>query len=422
MSDLLENPDVQVPYAKNITIASCSSTGPMSIESYVSPEFFERERKLIFGRAWLNLGRIEQLPKANSYFVKQIEVCKAPVLVTRDGNGEIRAFHNVCTHRGNLVALEECGVRNRFTCRYHSWTYRNDGSLLGVPDEEMFYDLDKKKLGLTPIACDVWEGWIFVNFQKEPEVTLEQFLGDLGQAHKGIPHINAHQALVIEARFNANWKLIADAFSEAYHVRSLHPATLAPSFSSDKNPTARPVGGRSWGIHRSVSTFGNIDYVTPENSKVERLANLNASANVLAGDTSEEVERLLNHPAINPANSEHWSADLTWLFPNFNIDYSSGGFWTHEFWPTAYNKTYWVARIYMPTAKSWRERLSQEHYSARWCEIVLEDVSNCERIQLGMESGAIKSIMLQDGEFMIRHSLETVDRWVNAETVREAIA
>lgn len=420
MSDLLENPDIQVPYATNLTLANCETTGPLSTEPYVSAEFHQREIKRAFGRSWLCMGRVEQLPKANSYIVKPIEFAKVSALITRDTEGQIRAFHNVCTHRGSAVAQETCGVRNRFTCRYHGWTYRNDGSLLGVPDQEMFFDLDKSKQGLTPIACSVWEGWIFINLQNEPEVSLEEFLGDLGQAFKGIPYLNAHQAVVIEARFDANWKLIADAFAEGYHVNFLHPNTLAPSYSSDKNKTARPVHGRAWGIHRSISVFGNNEYVSPETSKVERLANLNAS-NVLAGDAGEEVQRFLAHPEVNPSSSEHWSADITWLFPNFNIDYSGGGFWSHEFWPTAYNKTHWIARIFLPTATSWRDRLAQEHYTARWCEIVLEDVSNCERIQQGLESGAIKAITLQDGEFMIRHSLETINRWVNADTVREAL-
>ena len=295
--------------------------------------------------------------------------------------------------------------------------------MIGVPDQEQFFNFDKKSRGLTAIACEVWEGWIFINFQKKPEVSLAEFLGDLGRDYAGIPYMNTHQALVIEADFNANWKLIADAFSEAYHVASLHPATLAPAYSGPKNKLARLVGGKTYGIHRHAATYGNMDYVTPENSNVERLANRREEGtNVLAGDTSGQMEKLIAHPAVNPGRSQHWSSDLNWLFPNFNIDFSAGGFWTHEYWPTAYNKTHWIARIYMPNATSWRDRLAQEHYAARWGEVVLEDVSNCERIQRGLESGAISDVMLQDGEFMIRHSLHTIEKWVNATTVKEALA
>ena len=114
MSDLLEPAVVEVPYATELTKGTGLGTGPVSAESYMSPEFFERERKQVFGRAWLNMGRIEQLPKPNSYFVKKVEVCKAEVLVTIDQAGDVRAFHNVCTHRGNLLALDSCGVRKPF--------------------------------------------------------------------------------------------------------------------------------------------------------------------------------------------------------------------------------------------------------------------------------------------------------------------
>ncbi len=421
MSTVIEDRPTVVPVAEGLTLAAGLSTGPVSTEAYRSPEYYERESERVFGRAWLNMGRIEQLPTPDSYFVKPVEVRKASVLVTRNQAGEVRAFHNVCAHRGNLVVLEPCGKGNRFSCRYHNWTYRNSGELIGVPDQTQFFNLDKKTCGLTPIACDVWEGWVFINFQKKPEVSLKEYLGDMGRVFTDIPYLNTHQALVIEARFKANWKLIADAFVEAYHVPALHPATLAPSFASEKNKYARPVAGKTWGIHSSISTYGNIDYVTPENSNVERLANLNAGSNVLGSDTGEEVNRLVNHPAINPGRSSCWSADLTWVFPNFHIDFSSGGFWTHEFWPTSYNTTRWTASIYMPTAKSWRERLQQEHYAARWGEVVLEDVTNCERIQQGMESGAKDHIILQDGEFMIRHNLHTIDKWVNAGTVAEAM-
>ena len=143
--------------AESITLAEGLGTGPVSVESYRSPEFFERERTQVFMRAWLCMGRVEQLPEPGSYFVKPVEVCKASVLVTRDSSDRIQAFHNVCKHRGNLVALQEAGKQSRFTCAYHGWTYKNDGELIAVPDQKSFFDLDKKKCGHSTIATDVWE-------------------------------------------------------------------------------------------------------------------------------------------------------------------------------------------------------------------------------------------------------------------------
>ena len=92
-----------------------------------------------------------------------------------------------------------------------------------------------------------------------------------------------------------------------------------------------------------------------------------------------------------------------------------------SFGPSLTNKTHWILTIRIPAATSVRHRLQLEHYAARWGEIVLEDVTNCERIQKGLESGAKEVMYLQDGEFMIRHMQETLRKWVNAETVDEAM-
>ncbi|MGQ0699613.1 MAG: aromatic ring-hydroxylating oxygenase subunit alpha [Panacagrimonas sp.] len=405
------------------TLDAGLSTGPVSVEPYRSPEFFERERERVFKRAWLFAGRVEQLPESDSYFVKEILICKASVLITRGKNGKVQAFHNVCSHRGNLVVNSPCGRAERHVCRYHNWAYgNNDGQLLGIPDQKHFFDVDKKSLGLTPVACDVWEGFIFVNFQKKPEVSLAEFLGPFGTTYAGIPYFNLDETIVIQADFKANWKLIADAFAEPYHVPSLHPATLAPGFAHpEDNRYARPLSARAHGIHRHFSAYGNPNYVPAPTSKVESLVYIQDTGGVLGGDASENAKALTDHPAINPTKNPNWSADVTWIFPNFNIDYSTGGFWTHEFWPVAYNRTQWTLKVFIPKTSSIRHRLQLEHYACRWAEVVLEDVTNCERIQQGMESGAKDFMNLQDAEMLIRHNLHVLDKWVKADTVAEAL-
>lgn len=407
---------------RSFTLDAGLDTGPVPVEPYRSPEFFEREREQVFKRAWLHAGRVEQLPDIHSYFVKEIEVCKASVVITRAKDGRVRAFHNVCSHRGNHVVTDTCGTAERLVCRYHNWAYRNDGELIGVPDQKRFFDLDKKACGLTPIACDVWQGFIFINFQRKPEVSLAEFLGPYGRDFGDVPFFNLDETIVIEARFDANWKLIADAFAEAYHVPSLHPATLAPGFANpEENKFARPLAGLTHGLHRSFSAYGNPDYVPAPHAKVERLVYIQETGGVLGGDSAENAAALTAHPAINPTKGKCWSADVTWIFPNFNIDYSTGGFWTHEFWPEAYNRTHWTLKVFIPKTASIRHRLQLEHYACRWAEVVQEDVTNCERIQKGLESGAKDHMMLQDGEMLIRHSLHVLDKWMNADTVAEAM-
>ncbi|MFD6455837.1 aromatic ring-hydroxylating dioxygenase subunit alpha, partial [Nocardia sp. NPDC060220] len=113
----------------------------MSFEDSVSPEFFELEREAIFKRAWLNVGRVEQVPKTGSYFTKELDVARASIIVVRDRDGAVNAFHNVCRHRGNKLVWNEfpkeetSGICRQFTCKYHGWRYGLDGSLSFVQQE-----------------------------------------------------------------------------------------------------------------------------------------------------------------------------------------------------------------------------------------------------------------------------------------------
>ncbi|EPR08334.1 hypothetical protein M527_10070 [Sphingobium indicum IP26] len=327
-------------------------------------------------------------------------------------------LHDFC----NRAVLTERGRASRFSCNYHNWVYRNDGSLMGVPDEANFFDLDKKKCGLVPIATDVWEGWIFLNHQKQPEVSLQEFLGDFGTRFAGVSWENTDTSLYFEAHLDANWKVLADAFSETYHIPSIHPATIGKTFASAVNPHSRPLDARFWGPHRQFSTFGNPDYAPPEDAMVEKMAYANRdTGNVLGAAETAGMTEYLDHPAINPKQSKHWALDIAVAFPTLHINLSPGGFWSHRFWPISVNRTRWEAEFHVPKPLTGREKLQQELYITRIAEILLEDVTNTERTQRGIEAGAYDTMQLQDGEVQIRHNLHHVDRWVNARTVREAL-
>ena len=165
----------------------------MSYEDSVSPECYEKERDAIFRRSWLNVGRVEQLPRTGSYFTRELAVVDAAIIVTKDAQGIVRAFHNVCRHRGNKLVWDDypneetCGVTRQFTCNFHAWRYNLDGSLTFVQQEQQFFDLDKASIGLAPVHCDVWEGFIFVTFAEKPDQTLVEFLGDVGTGVTGYP-------------------------------------------------------------------------------------------------------------------------------------------------------------------------------------------------------------------------------------------
>ena len=129
-------------------------TGPLPVAPYVSPEYFAQEREKIFSRTWLCTGkRVEEIPQPGDYLVQDIAVGKTSVLLVRGKDGVVRGFHNVCKHRGNRLAWQERGsCRSGVTCKFHGWTYAPDGRLVGVPEEDMFFDFDKRDYGLSPVA------------------------------------------------------------------------------------------------------------------------------------------------------------------------------------------------------------------------------------------------------------------------------
>src|SRR5699024_5731015 len=109
-------------------------TGSVSYEDSISPEIYELEREAIFKRAWLNVGRVDLLPRKGSYFTKEIQVADTSVVIVRDNDDTVRAFHNICRHRGNKLVWndfpreEVTGSCRQFTCKYHGWRYDLDGS------------------------------------------------------------------------------------------------------------------------------------------------------------------------------------------------------------------------------------------------------------------------------------------------------
>ena len=162
-------------------------TSPIPIEPYISEEYFKLEQERVFRKVWLNVGRIEQIPNPGDYFVKDLPMCRTSLIVTRDKKGQVRAFHNMCAHRGNKVVWNSGGSCQNFTCKFHGWSYGLDGTLKFVPDEESFFDLKKEQLGLTPVAVDTWEGFIFVNVDPNPSETLQDYLGEFAERLSGYP-------------------------------------------------------------------------------------------------------------------------------------------------------------------------------------------------------------------------------------------
>ena len=191
---------------------------------YTDPNFYAREVERIFRREWLSVGRVEQVAQAGDYFT--VDLLDEPLVVVRDRNGTIRVMSRVCRHR-SMPVVEGTGNRNAFQCPYHLWTYGLDGRLLGTPEMQYAEDFDKGGCRLPTLRTEIWEGWIFVNFEPEaaplaPRLEpLRRVIASYRSAElRGTP------PLVYDSRWN--WKVMVENFMESYHHMGPHADTLQP--------------------------------------------------------------------------------------------------------------------------------------------------------------------------------------------------
>ena len=250
--------------AANDAAPGAGSVSHLSADRYLDPARFERERCQLFGRMPLVIAPSALLPDRNTAVPH--DGFGTPLLVTRDGEGRARVFHNVCRHRGTRLA-EGTEVRPapRLVCPYHGWAYRPDGALAAVPRADCFPGLDKDGLGLSELASVEAGGLIWFAFDPHADfadaLTLGRDFDALGLGGMHLFRRRTHEVA-------ANWKMTPDAFLESYHIQRLHAGTIAPFFQDGVTagdtvgPHARSAVGREaltagddWAAIRRQVTF-----------------------------------------------------------------------------------------------------------------------------------------------------------------------
>jgi len=194
---------------------------------YSDPAIFETEMQTIWAREWIFAASAAELPSPGSYVTLQLGTY--PVIIVRGADGVIRAFHNVCRHRGQRLCAKPAGTSAKLVCPYHQWTYDSDGRLLWARD--MGADFDMAGHGLKPVACAETAGMVFVCLAATPpDFASVQAAADQYTAPHGLGDLKvAHRSRIVEG---GNWKLVLENNRECYHCAGSHPA-LCRTFSDD---------------------------------------------------------------------------------------------------------------------------------------------------------------------------------------------
>ncbi|WP_422928889.1 aromatic ring-hydroxylating oxygenase subunit alpha [Singulisphaera sp. PoT] len=205
---------------------------------YNDPDLFRREYERFFFGMWIYAGREEQVESPGSYLIR--EVGPESIMIARGEDGRLRAFYNVCRHRGTRICEGEGGKLegHSFQCPYHAWTYDLQGRLIGAPHMDVVEGFRKDDYPLKPVGLATWDGHIFVNLSAAPR-PFEDQVGGLVEKFKpwGMQDLRLGHRVVYDVK--ANWKLLIQNYSECLHCPIIHPAfqKLSHYLDGDSEPT-----------------------------------------------------------------------------------------------------------------------------------------------------------------------------------------
>lgn len=225
------------------------------VGNYYEQERFQAEIDRIFHRMPLLLAATAEMPEVGDY--KAMVAAGIQVLITRTQSGEIKAFINMCTHRGARLMDEGCGSARRFTCPYHAWTFSPDGDLVAVYSADDFGDIDKSDYGLTELPCLEKAGLIWVTLDPESTLDINVFLSGYDALLNEFGFDDWHHEKTQRVE-GPNWKVAYDGYLDYYHLPILHRETFGADIGNQAN-------FYSWGPHthmgrpdKSLAEFADL--------------------------------------------------------------------------------------------------------------------------------------------------------------------
>ncbi len=343
--------------------------------TYRSQALFELERDNVFLNHWQVAGHVNDIPAAGDWLA--FDLFGERAVVMRGQDGEVRAFHNLCRHRGARVVDGQQGhCRGAVICPFHGWVYNLDGTLRGAAQPTTFGTLDKSKFALKPIEMEVFHGFIFLRFQPGPQPAvadlLSPYAADFGAYDAGAL-LPADQALW-HTDLPVNWKSVRDVDNEGYHVALAHPA-LQELYGRDYRDLYLDNG-----LHVSIGFFGDRP------------------------GRRWSVKEYVKHAPEQPHLPDHLRKSWTYygLFPNTVFAFTPEGAQFYHDLPRAPGTTHLTGRTYRFPNESRQQRL------ARYLAARIDRDTSAEDQQLtiwsneSMKSQAFDGFHLSDMEYGLR--------------------
>lgn len=366
-------------------------TDPVPAKPYYDPAYFELERRAVFLKSWIHVGHVCELAEPGSFVRRDLEFARASLLIVRGRDGQVRAFHNVCPHRGTRLVDEAAGRQAKFSCPYHMWTFGTDGALLSAPDFEAFR-LDKKDCALREVALQECGGMLFVNFDPDA-AALRAWLGSYAERLEQMPVAQATTFAEYTYEIAANWKLTYDNFQENYHLRFIHPRSGGAGIGGD-NQFGYPASMGFEGPHRTQRIWANPE---PDLKPFQRAA-------TMRGIPALAEQGLFDLP---------YGRDYLAFFPNLFVIGTPTQPFSHTVYPISADRSRGVVRVYwVGEDRDASQRFAREYSLAQIRDIHCEDIAMIERGQSGLSSGALDHIHFQSMEALCRHLFNEVDRRV----------
>lgn len=345
---------------------------------YTDPAYFAREQEHIFRRSWQYVGLTEQVARSGDFFTARTG--DVPVIVTRDQQGMLRAFVNVCRHRGSQLVNVEQGNRATLQCGYHAWTYNLDGSLRAAPGMRDEPDFDMTCYALVPVQVEAWGPFIFVNPDRDGP-SLASVLGELPALvdATGLRLDGIRRKVRRTYDIAANWKVVVDNYLECYHCPVAHP-------------------GFSDLIDLKSYAVNEYEYFSTQ-----------------AGPPTESARK--GKAGLYDISGEVKAGFYAFLWPNFtlNIYPGPGNVSLNLFLPVDTNRTLAIYEYCFADAVPQQEI---DEFTRFIDQVQEEDVVLCESVQRGLRSGFFERGRLMRSERALAHFQKLVYRFLEDETAQ----